>query len=393
LGIGPLFGGVSFAVRRSALGGAAAAGGHLTLCIGERKLCKLPNICIVQYRQEIYFTRHKFDGSRRLFEQERKMPGGGTRTFVEAAHYEAALRQAQIEAVIAFSGKFNARLTWAELHCLQLFRCEEKTARVAYLHLAPGLAFVTLPAHPRYLSVWRGTELHPDDIIIHRGGEWVHQLIPQSFAWDVIAFEPPQLERYSRALSGAPYSLPWDRQILQPTARLTARLRRLHAQACRLAETKSKMLSYPQVSRAIEQELIEVLVACLTTAKARAEMLPASHDVAIMDRFEDVLAQHLGQARSISELCELIGVNERALGTCCTRFLGVSPARYVLLRRLRGVRNALLHADPETIDLAEIAHRFGFAKAAYLARTYHAGFGESPTTTLRGVLDTRFGAR
>ncbi len=318
------------------------------------------------------------------------MPGGGTRTFYEADQYEVALRQAQIDAVIVPRGKFNARLTWAELHYLQLFRCEETAARAAYLQFAPGLAFVTLSAHPRSLSVWRGTELQPDHIIFHRGGERLHQLVARSFTWNVITVEPAQLERYSRALSGAPYSLPSDRQILQPTARLTARLWRLHTQACRLAETKSKMLSHPQVSRALEQELIEVLVACLTTAMTRAEVVPVSHDAATMDRFEDVLAQHLGQARSISELCELIGVSNRALRACCIRFLGMSPARYVMLRRLREVRNALLHADSETTDLADIAHRFGFVTAARLTGAYRAAFSEGPSTTLQRFLNSRF---
>ena len=50
------------------------------------------------------------------------MPGGGTRTFFEPDHYEASLGQAQIEAVILSRDKFRARLTWAELHHLQVLR-------------------------------------------------------------------------------------------------------------------------------------------------------------------------------------------------------------------------------------------------------------------------------
>ncbi|MBV8738531.1 MAG: AraC family transcriptional regulator [Alphaproteobacteria bacterium] len=318
------------------------------------------------------------------------MPGGGTSTFVDAAHYEAALRQMQIEAIIVFRGKFSARLTWAELHYLQLLRCEEDVARAAYLHLAPGLVFVTFPAYPTSLPVCRGAELHPDDIIFHRRGERLHQSIPQSFVWNVIAVEPAQLERYSRVLSGASHSLPAGGPILQLTPRLAARLRRLHAQACRLAETKARMLSHPQVSRAIEQELIEVLVACLTTAKTRAEILPVPHCATLMDRFEGVLGQHLGQPRNIFELCELIGVSARALRACCAQFLGMSPARYMLLRRLREVRNALLHAASDIENVTEIAYRFGFAKTAHLTRTYRAIYGEAPSTTLQRRLDSRF---
>jgi hypothetical protein len=44
------------------------------------------------------------------------MPGAGTRTFLEPDHYEASLRQAQIEAVIVTRGKFRASLTPVQRH-------------------------------------------------------------------------------------------------------------------------------------------------------------------------------------------------------------------------------------------------------------------------------------
>ena len=71
------------------------------------------------------------------------MPGSSTRTFLEPDHYEASLRQAQIEILIVLSSKFKARLTWAELHDLQVLRCEEDFPRVAYVCLGPQLSFVT----------------------------------------------------------------------------------------------------------------------------------------------------------------------------------------------------------------------------------------------------------
>ena len=39
--------------------------------------------------------------------------------------------------------------------------------------------------------------------------------------------------------------------------------------------------------------------------------------------------------------CELVGVSDRILRSCCAEFLGMSPIRYVLLRRLREVHSAL----------------------------------------------------
>ena len=74
------------------------------------------------------------------------MPGSGTRTFLEPDYFEANLRQAQIEILVALSPQFKARLTWAELHDLEVLRCEEDFPRVAYVCLSPQLSFVAFPA-------------------------------------------------------------------------------------------------------------------------------------------------------------------------------------------------------------------------------------------------------
>src|SRR6516162_1821540 len=275
------------------------------------------------------------------------MPGGGTRTFLEPDHYEASLRQAQIEAVIVPRDKFSARLTWGELHHLQVLRCEEDSPRLAYLQLAPSLAFVTFPAGFGPLPVWRGRAMQPGDIMFHSRGERLHQWTSGPAVWNVIAMDPAQLERYGRALSGTPFSLPAEGRTLQPSRRLATGLRRLHARICRLAETKPKMLSHPEVARAIEQGLIQMLVACLTNVGARTAGYAKRHHAKIMVRFEEVLAEHLSRPLQMPELCQLIVVSDRTLRSCCADFLGMIPTRYVLLRRLEAVRRALLNADPD----------------------------------------------
>src|SRR6516165_6582007 len=234
------------------------------------------------------------------------MPGGGTRTFLEPDHYEAGLRQAQIEAVIVPQAKFRARLTWAELHHLQVLRCEEDSPRVAYLQLASGLAFVSLSTVSGSSPVLRGAETHAGDIIFHSRGERMHQSTPGPFVWNVIAMDPAQLEHYGRALSGVPFSLPPEGRTLQPTRRLTAGLRRLHARICRLAETKTKILSHSEVARAIEQSLIQMLVNCLTTASAGTYGYAKRHYAGIMVRLEEVLAEHITRPVQMPELCDLI---------------------------------------------------------------------------------------
>ena len=318
------------------------------------------------------------------------MPGSGTRTFLEPDHYEASLRQAQIEIVIASSAKFRARLTWAELHDLQVLRCEEDFPQVAYLSLGPQLSFVTFAAQSGPLPIAGGTELRPGEIVYRGRGERLHQWTTGSFVWNVIALDPVRLGQYGRALSGRPFSLPPEGKTLRPSTRDMASLRRLHAQVCRLAETKPKLLAHTEVARAIEQGLIQTLVACLTAPSIRADGPTKRRHARIMIRFEEVLAEHMSEPLHTTELCELTGVTERTLRACCAEFLGMSPIRYVLLRRLSRARVALRDADPDGANLLELVRGFGFAELGRFEAAYQAAFSETPLATFERAPGARF---
>jgi AraC-like DNA-binding protein len=310
------------------------------------------------------------------------MPGSGTGTFIDSDDYQASLSHLRVDLLITSQGAFNARLTWATLHHLRLLHGEEDMPRIAYVSLAPALVFVGFTARPDLPMQWGGGELQPGEIIIHSRGERFHQRTIGPCSWSLVGLAPEHLERYCEALSGKALSLPAAARILRPAARDAARLRRLHAQACRLAETRPKVLAHPEVARAIEQGLIHAFVTCLA-AKARDDGAARRHHTRIMVRFEEVLGEHPNRQLHLPELCALIGVTERTLRSCCAEFLGISPSRYVLLRRLRRVRVALRDADPATASVAEIASGCGFTELGRFAGAYRNVFGESPSTTLR----------
>ena len=320
------------------------------------------------------------------------MPGSGTGTFIDSDDYQASLSRLRIDLLVTPQGAFNAHLTWATLHQLQLLRSEEDMPRIAHISLAPTLVFVGFATHPDPPMFWGGVELQTGDIIFHARGERFHQRTTGPCGWSMVGLAPEHLVRYREALSGKTLSLPADAQILRPAARDAARLRRLHAQACRFAETRPKVLAHPEVARAIEQSLIHALVTCLG-ARVRDDGAARQHHTRIMVRFEEVLADHPNQPLRMPELCALIGVTEGTLRCCCAEFLGISPGRYMLQRRLQAVRIALRDADPATANVAEIAGPCGFTELGRFAEAYRTAFGESPSTTLRrapgtGILRT-----
>ena len=310
------------------------------------------------------------------------MPASGTSIFSDPNDYQAGFRGAKINLIFTGRGNFEARLTWVELPNLHLLHSHENLPRIAYVSLAPERVCVAFPTRFDPLTVWKGAELQSGDIVFHSQGERAHQRTSGASHWAFISLESEHLARYGKALTGLDLVPPPVGRVLRPPPSTAARLLRLHTKACRLAETKPKIVAHRQVARAIEQDLLHILVNCLTAGPIHNDTVATRRHANIMIRFEELLALHFSRQLPTSEICASIDVSERTLRACCAQFLGMGPSRYLRLRRLNLVRAALRRAGPATVRIAEIASRYGFSGLG----VYRSVFGETPSNTLRQAL-------
>ncbi len=317
------------------------------------------------------------------------MQRSGTAKFTDPDDYRENIRGAKVDLVFNSQKNFEAKLTWAEFRHLRLMRGQENLPRVAHIAHASDLIFIAFPLRHGPPQVCNGIELRPGDIMLHGLSERVHQLTHGASRWGSISLAPEHLAACGNALAGLDLAAVAAASILRPSGVDTARLRSLHAQACHLAETNPKLLTHPEVSRAIEQDLIHAVVTCLTSNETREYSGPERHHIDIMDRYEQVLAKQSEQQLKIPELCAAIGVSERTLRTCCEKFLGMSPAQYIRLQRLTKVRAALRRVDASTATVADLARGFGFSELGRFAGLYQQVFGEMPSATLRSARFSR----
>jgi AraC-like DNA-binding protein len=295
--------------------------------------------------------------------------------------YVTGFSDARINLTITGAGDFEAQLTRLKLRDLVIYQCCESVARIAYISLSPTRIFLSFPLGATSL-VSEGFVLRNGGMVLHGRGESVHQRTDGSCQWGLITLSPGQLENCSKALARGQIVPSRASRILHPAHADVSRLQHLFRNACHLAEARYKPIERPEGARALEQELLHAVTNCLAVDETDDNRTRRNHAV-VIGRLEKTLCKHNDQKLTMPTLCEEIGVPERSLRECCTQFLGVSPTRYLLLRRLNKVRSALRHANPSRTTVAEVARNHQFHELGRFAVTYRAIFGESPSVTLQ----------
>ena len=96
----------------------------------------------------------------------------------------------------------------------------------------------------------------------------------------------------------------------------------------------------------------------------------------------EVIRAHEHESLALADLARASGASIRTLGYAFHDRYGVSPKRYLLLRRLNGVHRDLAAAEKGSTTVTAVAGRWGFWHMGELAAAYRRLFGELPSSTL-----------
>jgi AraC-like DNA-binding protein len=183
--------------------------------------------------------------------------------------------------------------------------------------------------------------------------------------------------------------LPEDprKHVIRPDPELMSRLLKLHRTVGQLAHDTPDILELPEVTRALEQQLIHVMVSCLADNTAVDFSKSSQTHALVVRRFEEFLEANPDRPLYLTEICAAVGVAERTLRAACEDFLGMGPIRYLTLRRMHLVRRALLMAESSSQTVTRILTDHGFWEFGRFSVSYRALFGETPSETLRRPAD------
>jgi AraC-like DNA-binding protein len=171
-------------------------------------------------------------------------------------------------------------------------------------------------------------------------------------AWRDIRISSAHLSGFGRALTGARLDVPAPIRLWLPPAALLRDLSALHAAATRLTERRPRASYSEQASHGLEQELIDLLIRCLSSAPVGADVSDTDRNREIAARFEQTMSAEGERIPKVPTICRQLGIDERTLRRSCQSQLGLSPARYLRLRRMQLVHRVLqdpgsrLRTDP-----------------------------------------------
>jgi len=309
------------------------------------------------------------------------MPSSVVRAFSDPDEYAASIRNSKAEMTVTGRGQFSAKLIQVDFHRLWIQRFSESLPRIAHsAHM--GRAVVTFRTQPGPSLLWSGAEMRPTNIVRHSERESAFQHSSGSTSFAAMSLPVEDMAAIGSAMAGFNLRPPKDMLIHTPAPRAMARLQRMHAAAGQLAKDAPEVIAHPEAARSLEQALIEGMVDCLSSGEVREDRSAQRRHSLIMHRFRRAVEENPEQPLYIPELCMAIGVSDRTLRVCCQEQLGMSPKRYLLLRRMNLARQALRDGFPDTTSVTEIATQFGFWQFGRFAGEYKSLFGEAPSATL-----------
>lgn len=247
----------------------------------------------------------------------------------------------------------------------------------------PGFFNIFLPLGQHECTVLSGQRLD------HRLIGWMvpdamfHLDSNQPTSWMSVAMSCELVLRWAQQHEDEFDSSILTRNLVCQTQKDLAPLIWLALRLLRIDHSAPQELHAPAAECAARSELMDHVFHSLLPVNPVRRNLVAHHShQRVLRRALELLDAIADTPVYMADLCLACNTSERTLRNLFTRYLGMSPHRYLMQHRLHAIRRAILRAAPgETIT--DICTRFGVWDFGRFASLYRRYFGELPSHALR----------
>ena len=211
------------------------------------------------------------------------------------------------------------------------------------------------------------------DLIVPKGGAMINIIIPKK----IFHACAEQLQRYDLDDS----FLSKNHVNLLPTG--MKEIKDYLKQLIWLAVHQPTWFQNPHIEKLVADDFVPLLISQIPIKLNSKSFVKPSRRSKLIAQAEKKILAHLEKPLTLKQLAENLVCSSRALSFGFKDLFGLSPMRYLKVRRLNAVRQHLKAREPENCTIAILASEFGFYSPCHFTQDYKAMFGELPSETLR----------
>lgn len=295
---------------------------------------------------------------------------------MSVAIQDGALEHVQLEpgqfcGQIAHTASADSRVDWGRYNLSLLARGD----------LSRDMLTMTMAVQGQ--GNWRvhGRDALCGDVVVFAEGAELLAVLPPQAQWLSVQVPRARLEAAGLSVRAGPGSL--ARRV---SAALVPQLQRtLSDLAPVLSPGVPAQGHAPGVVGLAHDQLVAALLshlACHSPDGDAGQALGPGERWHLVRRAEQYLHERGEPSVRVEDLCTAACTSLTRLERAFRETFGVSPRRYLTLRRLAAVRRELLRREPGT-SVTELAMRWGFFHLGRFGQEYKALFGETPSQTVR----------
>ena len=175
------------------------------------------------------------------------------------------------------------------------------------------------------------------------------------------------------------------RYQLHPGRHVVGKLIDIVTQSTHMAQELTDSSPSPEALEQLQKAIVERVVTILTTARndLTGELPSFSSTGWVLLQAREYFEENRGTPIRLADVCRAVGVSQRTLQVAFADGLGITPMRYLKLRRLHVVRERLQRTTAEDVTVTLAAREAGFVDLSRFAHDYKELFGQLPSETER----------
>ncbi len=186
-------------------------------------------------------------------------------------------------------------------------------------------------------------------------------------------------------LQNDPMNLESKRRLLEPGYVALKSLRQLVVELTQIIDDEKDEAVESLCSSSVIHNLVDRISEVLCRDSLLASAAHDQHHARgrLLSRVRDIFEASGRESLQLYELCQTLGVSARTLQITFKQAYGISPMRYLKLRRLHTVRERLFTTSADEMSVKKVALESGIYDRSRFAEDFKKLFGHLPSETPR----------